>query len=71
MKTTACDCQQIINAKPKDGVYSGHWSGYIVVFHDERGNEFRASTETGIRTTNAPCEVTVEGQFIMVEETSR
>lgn len=69
MKTTACDCQQIINAKPKDGAYTGTWIGYIVNFCDERGNLFQASTELPCNGGEI-CRVTVDGQFLTVEQTS-
>ena len=49
-----------------DGEYKGVWGGYNVEF--KVGSiTYRATTNVGIRTTNAPCLVTVLDNFVTVE----
>lgn len=52
-----CLAKEIV---PPDGIYDGVWGGYVVKFRAD-GNDFVASTATGIRTPAAPCKVIVKG----------
>lgn len=63
MKTTAKHKEN--SPKLKDGSYSGTWGGYIAKVIDG-DNLHIFETETGIRTPNARCTVSISGETIIV-----
>lgn len=66
-ETTASDV--VIPVRPDDipdGVYSGVWGSYRVSFRCG-GQTYSATTSHGLRTTAAPCRVTVDDGRITVE----
>ena len=53
--------------QPKDGVFDGHWGGYIIVFNDGEFDH-RLLTEHGVRGFNIEVTVTVKDSYITFEE---
>jgi len=66
MKATATSVQKIEETVIPDGVYSAFWGGYTVLL--EIGcNAYIIKVDTGIRTVNCPCTVTVLDGVVTVE----
>ncbi len=59
-------CRKIIERRPPKGVYSGTWGGYVVKF-TAKGSHYEVNVDTGIRTPNAPCKITVTNDDIKIE----
>ena len=59
MSTRVTQVIQMTPVQLPDGEYKGSWGGYTVSF-TYNGHAHEASTERGIRTTNAKCIITVK-----------
>lgn len=50
----------VTSPRPKPGLYQGSWGGYVVRFEDADGEQYECRVEQGVRSLNAPCQVTVQ-----------